>query len=81
MAKLSETKSDMLSNTEHYCQAALPDKDSKRKIWDGLFETTYDNKSLLDHESLCDGIWQLKHLDLTAGFEEEFFKRIEQAVE
>lgn len=80
MAKLCETQSDLISNTKAYCKSALPDKDSKRKIWDGLFGKEYDSLSLLDHEYLCSGLLHRHHSSLTQGFEEEFFERIEEAV-
>lgn len=61
MALLSETESDLLPNTVTYCKAALPDKEQKRKIWDGLFGKDYDDLSLLDHDELCCGLIQRSH--------------------
>jgi len=49
MEKLSLIKSDLLIITKAFCKAALPDKDSKKKIWDGLFAKEYDNTTLLEH--------------------------------
>lgn len=49
MAKLCETKSDLIDLTKAYCQAALPDKENKRKVWDGLFSDKFDSVSLLEH--------------------------------
>lgn len=81
MEKLSQTKSDLLILTQAYCKAALPDKESKRKVWDGLFSKEYDDVSLLEHQSLCEGLIQVSHKEFTQGFEEEFFQRIEECVE
>lgn len=61
MAKICETQSDLISNTKAFCKSALPDKDSKRMIWDGLFGKEFDSYSLLDHEYLCAGLLQRQH--------------------
>jgi len=58
MAKLSETKSDLLDNTKAYCMSALPSKQIKRKIWDGLFGTEYDKLSLNEFGEVCSGFMQ-----------------------
>jgi hypothetical protein len=69
MEKLSQIPSDLLPNTKAYCRSALPDPVSKQEIWDGLLGTKYDDLSLLDHESLCDGVVQRSHYDiLPKGF-------------
>ena len=81
MAKLAETKSDLLQLTQCFCQSALPDADQKRAILDGLFGTTYDSKPLLDHRELCNGLILKKHAHLTPGFDQLFFEHIEACVE
>ena len=81
LTKLEEEKSDMLSNTKAYCKAANPDPKSKKEIWDGLFATTFDKESLLDHENLCDGLWHRNQLSLMEGFADHFFTQIESACE
>lgn len=57
MRKLEEEPSDMIQNTKSYCRAASPDVKTKKEVWDGLFASTFDQESLLDHENLCDGLW------------------------
>jgi hypothetical protein len=49
MKKLEEEPSDMIQNTKAYCRAANPDTKTKKEVWDGLFGTTFDQESLLDH--------------------------------
>lgn len=80
MEKLSQIKSDLLILTKAYCRAALPDKENKRKIWDGLFGKEFDEVSLLEHQSLCSGLIHLSHKEFTDGFEDEFFLKIEDCV-
>jgi len=80
MAKLSETKSDLLDQTKAFCCSALPDKANKRKIWDSLFGTEFDSLSLLDHGEYCAGFMQQSQMEMLAEYTDEFFAKIEDCV-
>lgn len=69
MAKLSEEKSDMLEQTIAFCKAALPEKASKRQVWDSLIGNQFDTVSLLEHDMLCAGFKQRGHLEIIKEFE------------
>jgi len=80
LAKLGEEKSDMLEQTQAFCKSALPEKESKRKMWNGIVGKEYDNVSLLEHDELCAGFKQRLHLEIIKEFQNEFFAKIEEIV-
>jgi len=80
MEKLSLIKSDLLPVTKAYCEAAMPCKETKKEIWDGLFAKKYDDSTLLEHQALCSGLLFSSHQEFTKGFEEDFFLKIEECV-
>lgn len=59
MASLEQAdQSDLLGLTKAYCEAALPDQEQKKKVWEGIFGTAYDKSSLLIQEAYASGFRQ-----------------------
>jgi hypothetical protein len=62
MLKLEEIdKSELLEQTKGFTHASTPKVEDKKKVWDGLLGTDYDDKSLLVHSNICSGLSQRVH--------------------
>ena len=80
MAMLAKVdSSDMLGRTQKYCEAALPDLESKTQAQNILFEAC-DDMTLQHVQEMCRGFRQGSQREVIDSLSDGFFSRIEDCV-